>query len=95
MALLSSGSAACGGFARAPDPPASKGGQFDSGRLRLRSIIDSGQTVWILTRPESSFQEQLASKELARGLRNLGLGREPIEAARSEAQPSPADSIFS
>jgi hypothetical protein len=36
-------------------------------------------TVWIVRGPESGFQEQLASRELARGLRSLGLAREPVE----------------
>src|SRR5271167_588155 len=67
----------------------------DPSQWHLQATFDSGATIWIVTRPDASFQEQLASRELARGLRNLGLAREPIQAAMPGAQPSPSDSVFS
>lgn len=95
MALLSAGSVVANGdFARLPSALYSDDAGHPA-QWHLRAAFDSGQRVWILTRPEASFQEQLASRELARGLRNLGLVREPIQGAMSGAQPAPVDSIFS
>jgi hypothetical protein len=54
----------------------------------------SGQRIWILVSPEAGFQEWLASKELVRGLRNLGLAREPIQAVASVAEPGSQDIVF-
>ncbi len=96
MALLGAGSAATKShFARVPSAPGNSYTASDSAQWHLQATFDPGQAVWILTRPEASFQEQLASRELARGLRNLGLVRDPIQAAMAGAQPGALDSVFS
>jgi hypothetical protein len=96
MALLGAGSvAANGGLGRSTSAPQDSHNAADLAQWTFQVAFDSGQTFWILTKPEASFQEQLASRELARGLRNLGLAREPIQAATSGAQPGPSDSVFS
>ena len=51
--------------------------------------------MWILVRPEAEFQEQLAARELARGLRNLGFARDPIQAAVQNVEPRSEDFVFS
>ncbi|MGH9447255.1 MAG: hypothetical protein ACRD3O_16190, partial [Terriglobia bacterium] len=48
-----------------------------------------------MTEPEAGFQEQFAAKELARGLRNLGLAREPQSASIQGAEPGTSDFVFS
>ncbi|HEY6293419.1 MAG TPA: hypothetical protein VI455_17850, partial [Terriglobia bacterium] len=53
------------------------------------------QMVWIVLQPESVFDQKLASRELARGLRSLGLAGEPIEAAQEIATPASRDFVFS
>jgi len=63
--------------------------------LKMQSRLDPSATVWILLQPDAGFKEKLASRELARGLRNLGLAREPRQAALGSAQPEPADTVFS
>ena len=45
--------------------------------LTMQATSDGRQTACILTGSGVTFQEQLAARELARGLRNLGLVREP------------------
>jgi hypothetical protein len=66
-----------------------------STNLRMQGIFESKQGVWILTEPGAGFQEQLAARELARGLRNLGLVREPKQAAAGGAEIASADYVFS
>ena len=62
--------------------------QASGGTLQqMQAKFDPRQAVWILTTPNPGFQELLASRELARGLRNLGLIREPIQATISGAEP--------
>jgi hypothetical protein len=96
MAMLGAGSVtAKSEFARTASAPDDPHTARDPAQWRLQATFDSGQPIWILTKPEASFQEQLASRELARGLRNLGLAREPIQAAMTGAEPSPSDSTFS
>ncbi len=56
-----------------PGPASPKGAA-----LTMRAA--SGQPVWIVRQPHTGFQEKWASRELARGLRNLGFAREPVEA---------------
>jgi hypothetical protein len=96
MALFGAGSvAAKSGLGRAASLPQDSPSVAPPAQWRFQAAFDSGQTFWILTRPDASFQEQLASRELARGLRNLGLARAPIQAAVLGAQPGPSDSVFS
>ncbi|HME00075.1 MAG TPA: hypothetical protein VKM93_22435 [Terriglobia bacterium] len=66
----------------------------DSNGLKMQARFGSTDTVWIIREVQAGFQESLASRELARGLRNLGLAREPIQALTSDAQPGPSDSVF-
>jgi len=95
MALLAAGPAATSGnLASHTSTPGWSSPDNESQRWHLHGTFNSGRTVWILTRPEASFQEQLASRELARGLRNLGLAREPIQAAMPGAEPAASDSVF-
>jgi hypothetical protein len=92
MTLLGAGSTvASNGFARRAAAPRTA----DAAPWQLQATLESGQAVWILTRPDAGFQEQLAARELVRGLRNLGVAREPIQAARPGAEPRPADAVFS
>lgn len=97
MALLGAGSAAANSdLGQVASMPGHSYTGSDPAQWHLRATFDSGQTIWIITKlPDASFQEQLASRELARGLRNLGLAREPIQAAMPGAEPSPSDSVFS
>lgn len=62
--------------------------------LSLQFAAAPAQTIWILVSPDASFQERLASKELARGLRNLGLAREPIQAVASAGEARSLDLVF-
>jgi hypothetical protein len=61
----------------------------------MQSRLDPAATVWILLQPEAGFKEKLAARELARGLRNLGLAQEPRQAPLAGAQPGAADTVFS
>ena len=63
--------------------------------LQMQATFESKQSVWILTEPGGGFQEQLAARELARGLRNLGLVREPKQAVAGGAETASADYVFS
>jgi len=63
-------------------------------QLRMQAKFDAVQTVWILTEAGAGFPEKLASRELARGLRNLGLTREPVRAELSGVEPAAADFVF-
>src|SRR5579883_2825149 len=71
--------------------------QADSspGDLQMRASFSPTETVWIIRQPNSGFQQMFASRELARGLRNLGLVREPVEAIRGSATPPSGGLIFS
>ena len=62
--------------------------------LRMSAPFARAQGVWILMEREAGFQLQLAGRELARGLRNLGLAREPIVAPKAGAEPSTSDTVF-
>jgi len=63
--------------------------------IQMQATFESKQSVWILTEPGAGFQEQPAARELARGLRNLGLVREPKQAAAGGAETASADYVFS
>jgi hypothetical protein len=66
----------------------------DDGRFSMNFGPGGNQKVWILAPSEAGFQERLASKELARGLHGLGLGRPPIETAGTGAEASAEDVVF-
>lgn len=73
--------------------PAATGPQASN--LRMQSQWAPSATVWILLQPDAGFKEQFAARELARGLRNLGLARELRQGALTGAQPGAADTVFS
>ena len=56
--------------------------------------VDPAQTCWILTTPHPTLQEKLAARELARGLRKLGVASEPRIAELQSAQPAKQDAVF-
>jgi len=62
--------------------------------LRMSAPFARAQSVWILMEPQAGFQLQLAGRELVRGLRNLGLAREPIVAPKAGAEPQTSDTVF-
>jgi len=67
----------------------------NSTALTMRATLGAKLPIWIVREPNSGFQQELASRELARGLRNLGLVREPIQAVAGEGQPPAASLVFS
>jgi len=69
-------------------------GTINNGRLSMNFAPGANQKVWILAAGGAGFQERLAGKELARGLRGLGLARAPIEATGSGAEAGTEDIIF-
>ncbi len=80
------------GFADAAFSPV--GGSTDM-MPPLQVSLEPTQNVWITREPGSGFQEQLAARELSRGLRNLVLAREPTLALTTEGQPSATALTFS
>ena len=62
--------------------------------LRMTANFGPSQVVWIVREPQSGFEQKFASRELARGLRNLGLAREPTEATFTSATPSSGQFVF-
>jgi hypothetical protein len=79
-----------------PSEPASSIGDGAGGLspLQMQASWGSGKAAWILTEPGAGFQEQFASKELARGLRNLGLARELRSRSLQGAEPGKGDFVF-
>ena len=67
----------------------------NSNTFTMRATFGGKLPVWIVREPNSGFQQQLASRELARGLRNLGLVREPMQAVAGQGQPPAACLVFS
>jgi hypothetical protein len=65
------------------------------GDLQMRANFSPTETVWIIRQPNSGFEQMFASRELARGLRNLGLVREPVETTRGSATLPSNGLIFS
>ena len=63
--------------------------------LRMATNLGAAQTVWILRESTSGFEQKFASRELARGLRNLGVAREPTEATFTDATPAAEQYVFS
>jgi hypothetical protein len=94
MAFLGAGSVAAKGDLVGLATPANPNARGGAAQWRVQSASSPAQTLWILIPPEAGFQEQLASRELARGLRNLGIGGELIQVVISGAQPRAADSVF-
>jgi len=86
--LLGGLSATSGKASAAPARGEAQGG------LNPLVIPTANRRVWIFTDPAAGFQERLAARELARGLRNLGGPPEPIQAAIQEEQPGIADLVF-
>src|SRR5271163_2265436 len=62
-----------------------------AGDLQMKASFSPSQVVWIVRQRESGLEQKMASRELARGLRNLGLGSEPIEAGPGTATPASRD----
>ncbi len=86
------------GVSSAAPPNASQathGPAMNSNTFTTRATFGGKLPVWIVREPNSGFEQQLASRELARGLRNLGLVREPIQAVAGQGQPPAACLIFS
>jgi hypothetical protein len=69
-------------------------GAGQAGDLRMTGKAALAEVVWIVREPDSGFEQQFASRELARGLRNLGLVREPFEATFGGATPSSGELVF-
>jgi hypothetical protein len=69
-------------------------GQARGPLIRMATPLAPSGTAWILRAPDSGFQETWAGRELARGLRNLGLAREPIQATLGAGQPVAGDAMF-
>jgi hypothetical protein len=67
----------------------------NSSALMMRATSGSKDTVWIVREPQSGFQEQWASRELARGLRNLGFARDPVQAVVGEGELPSSGLVFS
>jgi hypothetical protein len=61
----------------------------------MLATFDRHAPIWIVREPGSGFQQELAAKELARGLRNLGLARNPVVAAGREGVPPATSLTFS
>jgi hypothetical protein len=95
-ALVGVGSfhSADGSTARASGRKSAREDLTDNGRLKMNFALGAHRKAWILAPPEAGFQERLASKELARGLRKLGLAHTPIGAAGSAAEPGSNDIVF-
>ncbi|HMD85676.1 MAG TPA: hypothetical protein VKO18_13360 [Terriglobia bacterium] len=67
----------------------------NSTALMMRATFGSKDPIWIVREPGTGFQEQWASRELARGLRNLGLAREPVDAVAGQGQPPSTSLVLS
>jgi hypothetical protein len=63
--------------------------------VTMQAVFDGEAPIWIVREPDSGFQQQLASRELARGLRNFGLARDPVQAVARQGQPPAAAIVFS
>ncbi len=82
------------GTARTSGGGASSLGVGDNGSLGMKFAFGGNRKVWILAPADAGFQEKLAGKELARGLRKLGLARAPIEAAGPGTEARAEDIVF-
>ncbi len=75
--------------------PASRATAATSNVVTMQATFDAKAPIWIVREPDSGFQQQLASRELARGLRNLGLARDPVQVFARQGQPPAAAIVFS
>src|ERR1019366_6424750 len=66
----------------------------NSTALTMRATFDSKAPIWNVREPNAGFQQEWASRELARGLRNLGLVREPVQASARQGQPPESSLVF-
>ena len=66
-----------------------------AGGLQMKANFSPSQVVWIVRQPESGFEQKFASRELARGLRGLGLASGLVESAAGDATPSAGHFVFS
>jgi hypothetical protein len=62
--------------------------------VAMRATFDANAPLWIVREPNSGFKQELASKELARGLRNLGLEGNAVEATARSGQPPASSLVF-
>jgi hypothetical protein len=79
---------------KAPESSKPGGAASSVGGVTMQAKFQSTDSVWIVREPHAGFQEQLASRELARGLRNLGLVREPVQSAVSDGEAPPSALVF-
>ncbi len=94
-ALWGAGAYAATGVSRAPAQTAPGSSALsDNGRLKMAFGPEGRQKVWIMAADEASFQQRLATKELARGLKKLGLARAPVATFEGEAKPAGGDVVF-
>ncbi len=66
-----------------------------SSAVQMASQLKTINTVWITREADSRREQVFASRELARGLRNLGLAQQPREATSGSETPAPNDFVFS
>ncbi len=72
------------------------GGQApNSNALTMQGPFSGEMPVWIVREPHAGFQEQWAPRELARGLRNLGFAREPVQAVAGGGELPSSGLVFS
>jgi hypothetical protein len=83
------GATSFAGWKGATEPAEAK-----STNLKMQAMFESKQSVWVLIEPGGGFQERLASRELARGLRSLGLVREPKQAETGGVEAAASDCVF-
>ncbi|MGO8792561.1 MAG: hypothetical protein ACLQVL_34955 [Terriglobia bacterium] len=89
VAPLISASSEAARVAQTPSGPAP-----NSTAVVMRATFGAQAPVWIVREPNAGFQEQWASHELARGLRNLGFARDPIQAVAGEGEPPASSLVF-
>lgn len=66
----------------------------EAGNDSRTAKLNPAQTFWILTAPQPTAQEELAARELARGLRKLGITSEPQIAQLQSAHPAKQDAVL-
>ena len=74
--------------------PKSTGPATKSNGVMMHTAFGAKDPVWIVRDPNAGFQEQWASRELARGLRNLGFAREPVQAVAGCTELPPSALAF-
>jgi len=93
-ALLGAGSLLVGTSQSSVLRPLTASAKSEGPNLRMQARLDPSSTVWIRVRPGPGFRENLAARELARGLRNLGVAHEPRLAAIPDAETGAADTVL-